>query len=158
MIETYDTTLRDGTQSEGITCLVDDKLKITELLDDFGIDVVEGGWPGSNPKDEAYFRDIQTISLKHAKIAAFGSTYRAKFSPTTDPVFEKLTKAETPIITIFGKSWDMHVKNALKIDLELNLGLIYNSIVYLSRYTNRVIYDAEHFFPPATYCAMIDLA
>ncbi len=146
MIETYDTTLRDGTQAEGVTCLVEDKLKITELLDDFGIDIIEGGWPGSNPKDETYFRDIQTVSLKHAKIAAFGSTYRAKFSPTTDPIFEKLIKAETPIITIFGKSWDLHVKNALKITLELNIELIYNSIVYLSKYADRVIYDAEHFF------------
>lgn len=146
MIETYDTTLRDGTQAEGVTCLMEDKLKITKLLDDFGIDVIEGGWPGSNPKDEAYFKNVQKVSLKHAKIAAFGSTYRAKLSPTTDLIFEKLKEAETPIITIFGKSWDLHVKNTLKIDPELNLELIYNSIAYLSKYTDRIIYDAEHFF------------
>ena len=146
MIETYDTTLRDGTQSEDVTCLVEDKLKITELLDELGIDIIEGGWPGSNPKDEAYFRDVGTLKLSHSKIAAFGSTYRASMSPETDPIFEKLVKAETPIVTIFGKSWDLHVTNALNIELEKNLELIFESIRYLLGYTDRVIYDAEHFF------------
>lgn len=146
MIEIYDTTLRDGTQSEDVTCLVEDKFKITELLDELGIDIIEGGWPGSNPKDETYFRDVGTLKLNHAKISAFGSTYRASLSPQTDIIFEKLIRSETPIVTIFGKSWDLHVTNALKIELDKNLELIYESIRYILNHTDRVIYDAEHFF------------
>ena len=119
---------------------------ITELLDELGIDIIEGGWPGSNPKDETYFRDVSTLKLNHAKISAFGSTYRASMSPQTDIIFEKLVRSETPIVTIFGKSWDLHVTNALKIELDKNLELIYESIRYILNHTDRVIYDAEHFF------------
>lgn len=145
-IRLYDTTLRDGTQSEDISFLVADKVRIAQLLDDLGIHYVEGGWPGSNPKDIAFFREIRHVELKQAKIAAFGSTRRAKATPASDSNIRTLIQAEPDVVTIFGKTWDFHVKEALRISLEENLELIYDSLAYLKEHVGEVIYDAEHFF------------
>lgn len=142
----YDTTLRDGTQAEGVSVSVEDKLRITEKLDSFGIHYIEAGWPGSNPKDMAYFKEVKNLKLINSKVAAFGSTRRASMKVEEDPQIQDLLRAETPVITIFGKSWDLHVKDALKTTLEKNLEMIYSSIEYLKRYTQEVIFDAEHFF------------
>ncbi len=146
MIYIYDTTLRDGAQAKGVSFSLEDKLKITSALDDLGIHYIEGGWPGSNPKDMAYFEEVKTIQLKTAKIVAFSSTKRAKIKIEDDHNIKTLIEAETPAITIFGKSWDLHVKEALKIPLEENLELIYKTVAYLKRYTDEVFFDAEHFF------------
>ncbi|ORJ63038.1 citramalate synthase [Geothermobacter hydrogeniphilus] len=145
-IRLYDTTLRDGTQAEDISFLVADKVRIAEMLDDLGIHYIEGGWPGSNPKDIAFFKEIRNISLKQAKIAAFGSTRRARVKPEDDDNIRTLIQAEPDTITIFGKSWDFHVREALRISLEQNLELINDSLVYLKQHVGEVIYDAEHFF------------
>jgi 2-isopropylmalate synthase (EC 2.3.3.13) len=142
----YDTTLRDGTQAEGVSVSVEDKLRIAEKLADFGVHYIEGGWPGSNPKDMAFFKEAKKLNLKNTKLTAFGSTRRASLKVEDDPQIQDLIKAETPAITIFGKSWDLHVTEALKTTLEKNLEMIYDSIVYLKKYTNEVIFDAEHFF------------
>ncbi len=145
-VELYDTTLRDGCQAEDISFTVEDKLRIAERLDDFGVKYIEGGWPGSNPRDEAFFREAKRLRLKQASIAAFGSTCRAGFRPQQDPIFRKLLQAETPVVTIFGKTWDLHVREDLRIPLMANLDLIYESIAYLKRHVDTVIFDAEHFF------------
>lgn len=142
----YDTTLRDGTQAEGISVSVEDKLRITEKLDSFGVDYIEAGWPGSNPKDMSYFNEVKKLKLKHAKVVAFGSTKRASLKVEEDPQIQDLIKVETPAVTIFGKSWDLHVTDALKTTLEKNLEMIYSSIEYLKKYVDEVIFDAEHFF------------
>ena len=142
----YDTTLRDGTQAEDVSFLVADKIRIAQKLDDLGIDYIEGGWPGSNPKDIAFFRDVKKVTLKHAKIAAFGSTRRAKTTPAKDSNIQTLVQAEPDAVTIFGKTWDFHVREALRISLEENLELIYDSLAYLKEKAPEVIYDAEHFF------------
>jgi 2-isopropylmalate synthase len=142
----YDTTLRDGTQAEDISFLVGDKVKIAQHLDELGVDYIEGGWPGSNPKDIAFFQDIKKVKLKHAKITAFGSTRRAKITPELDNNLQTLIQAEPDAVTIFGKSWDFHVHEALRITLEENLELINDSLVYLKQHIPEVIYDAEHFF------------
>ena len=142
----YDTTLRDGTQAEDVSFLVADKIRIAERLDELGIDYIEGGWPGSNPKDISFFRDVKKISLNHSKIAAFGSTRRAKTSPEKDNNIQTLVQAEPDAVTIFGKTWDFHVREALRISLEENLELIYDSLAYLKKNVPEVIYDAEHFF------------
>ncbi|MCX8073415.1 MAG: citramalate synthase [Candidatus Binatia bacterium] len=145
-VELYDTTLRDGCQAEDISFTVEDKLRIAERLDDFGIKYIEGGWPGSNPRDEAFFRQAKQLRLKQARIAAFGSTCRAGLRPHQDPIFRKLLLADTPVVTIFGKTWDLHVREDLRIPLQANLELIYESIAYLKRHVDTVIFDAEHFF------------
>ncbi len=145
-IEIYDTTLRDGAQAEDISFSLDDKVKITEKLDELGFHYIEGGWPGSNPKDAEYFKKVKKLKLKNAKIVAFGSTHRHKFKVESDPNIKTLIAAETEIITIFGKTWDFHVIEALKITLEENLDLIYNTVDYLKRYAQKVFFDAEHFF------------
>ncbi len=142
----YDTTLRDGTQAEDVSFLVADKIRIAQKLDDLGIDYIEGGWPGSNPKDIAFFKDIKKITLSHAKIAAFGSTRRAKVTPAKDNNIQTLIQAEPDTVTIFGKTWDFHVREALRISLEENLELIYDSLAYLKKNVPEVVYDAEHFF------------
>lgn len=142
----YDTTLRDGTQAEDVSFLVADKIKIAEKLDELGIDYIEGGWPGSNPKDIAFFKDVKKIVLKHTKVAAFGSTRRAKTTPAKDNNIQTLIQAEPDAVTIFGKTWDFHVREALRISLEENLELIYDSLAYLKENVPEVIYDAEHFF------------
>jgi len=145
-IEIYDTTLRDGTQGESINFSVADKLRIAEALDVLGIDFIEGGWPGSNPRDVAFFTAARQLNLKHARIAAFGSTRRQRFSCDADPNIQALIEAETPVVTIFGKSWELHVSDALRIDPQENLELIEDSVRYLSGRVDTVIYDAEHFF------------
>ncbi len=142
----YDTTLRDGTQAEDVSFLVADKIRIAQKLDELGIDYIEGGWPGSNPKDIAFFKDVRKIKLHHAKIAAFGSTRRAKVTPDKDNNIRTLVQAEPDAVTIFGKTWDFHVREALRISLDENLELINDSLAYLKEHVGEVIYDAEHFF------------
>ena len=146
LVKLYDTTLRDGTQAEDISFLLEDKIRIAHKLDDLGINYIEGGWPGSNPKDVAFFKDIKKEKLSQAKIAAFGSTRRAKVTPAKDNNIITLIKAEPDVITIFGKTWDFHVREALRISLEENLELIFDSLQYLKKHAPEVFYDAEHFF------------
>ncbi len=145
-IKLYDTTLRDGTQSEDVSLLVEDKIRIAHKLDEMGIHYIEGGWPGSNPKDVTFFKEIKKEKLGHSKITAFGSTRRAKSTPDKDQNIRTLIQAETDAVTIFGKTWDFQVHEALRISLEENLELIYDSLEYLKGYVPEVFYDAEHFF------------
>ena len=145
-ITLYDTTLRDGTQGEEISFSVEDKLRIAQCLDDFGIQYIEGGWPGSNPRDLEFFRRAKSLKLGQARIAAFGSTRRQKNPVQSDPNICSLLEAETPVVTIFGKSWLLHVHAALNISEEENLELISESVEYLVRQGREVVYDAEHFF------------
>jgi 2-isopropylmalate synthase len=142
----YDTTLRDGSQGEEISFTVEDKLRITEKLDEVGIDYIEAGWPGSNPKDLEYFKKAKSLRLRTAKITAFGSTCHPKKTPAQDKNLHELLIAKTSVVTIFGKSWDLHVREALKVGLSENLDLISGSLSYLKKRTDEVIYDAEHFF------------
>ncbi len=145
-IAIYDTTLRDGTQAEDISFTLEDKLRIAERLDDLGVAVVEGGWPGSNPRDEEFFKAAKGLHLKHAKIAAFGSTRRAGVRASEDRQLGLLVRAETPVVTIVGKTWDLHVRDDLRIPLEENLDVVADSIRWLKRHAGEVIFDAEHFF------------
>jgi 2-isopropylmalate synthase len=142
----YDTTLRDGSQAEGVNFSIEDKLRIIKKLDEFGIDYIECGWPGSNPKDTLLFEKLKNIKLNHSKIVAFGATRRPGKKPEEDPQLENLIKAQPQAITIFGKSWDLHVLEALRTTLEENLDMVAGSIAYLKRYVPEVIFDAEHFF------------
>ena len=145
-IFTLDTTLRDGTQGESVSFSVDDKLLIAGKLDELGIDYIEGGWPGSNPKDKEFFERARDLKLKHAKLTAFGATRFAKKSVETDQNIADLLAARTPVVSIFGKSWDFHVERALGISKEQNLELIAHTVSYLKGHGREVIYDAEHFF------------
>ena len=145
-IEIYDTTLRDGTQAEDFNLSVEDKVRITLKLDDLGVDYIEGGWPGSNPKDEQYFREIQNYSLNHSRIAAFGSTHHARHHAHEDQNLKALVAAKTPVIIIFGKTWEIHVKDVLRISPERNLELIEDSLSWLRPQVQTLFYDAEHFF------------
>lgn len=142
----YDTTLRDGAQREGISFSVSDKIKITKKLDELGFSYVEGGWPGSNPKDLEYFQRIQEVPLRKVKVAAFGSTRRPEIDVTFDPNVQQLLSAGTEVVTIFGKSWDFQVTNILGTTLKENLNMISDTIRYLKNKGKEVIYDAEHFF------------
>jgi 2-isopropylmalate synthase len=142
----YDTTLRDGTQGEDVSFSAEDKLKIAKRLDAFGVSYIEGGWPGSNPKDMEFFERARTTTFAHAKIAAFGSTRRAKNPVEKDSNIRALLDAQTPVVTIFGKTWLLHVKQALQITPEENLTIIRDSVAYLKKHGKEVIYDAEHFF------------
>ncbi len=143
----YDTTLRDGSQSEGISFTVKDKLRIAQELDKIGIDFIEGGWPGSNPKDNQFFKEAaKSLKLKRSKLVAFGSTRRAGSKTSRDPVIKGLLRAETKYLTIFGKSWDLHVKDVFRTTLKENLKMIEDSVKYLKKRGRRVIFDAEHFF------------
>ena len=142
----YDTTLRDGTQGEEISFSAEDKIKIAKRLDVFGVSYIEGGWPGSNPKDMEFFERARNIKFVHAKIAAFGSTRRAKNPVEKDANIRALLDAQTPVVTIFGKTWLLHVKEALQISPEQNLTIITDSVAYLKKHGKEVIYDAEHFF------------
>jgi len=142
----YDTTLRDGTQAEDISFQVQDKVRIAKHLDALGIDYIEGGWPGSNPKDIGFFEAIQKETLSHSKIAAFGSTRRARITPDQDTNIKMLIAARPDVVTIFGKTWDFHVREALRVSLEENLDMINDSLAYLKERVGEVIYDAEHFF------------
>ncbi len=145
-IQIYDTTLRDGSQGENISFSVEDKLHIVRKLDDLGVDYIEGGWPGSNAKDMAFFERARELKLKHAKLAAFGSTCHPRHGVTHDKNLQALIEAGTPVVTIFGKSWDLHVKVALGVSLKENLDLIRNSVAFLKSHGREVVYDAEHFF------------
>jgi 2-isopropylmalate synthase len=145
-IEIYDTTLRDGSQAEEISFSVEDKMRITEKLDELGIQYIEGGWPGSNPKDAEYFKRVRKLSLSNSVVAAFGSTYRPKHRVEDDYNIRSLLESQAQVVTIVGKTWDFHVKELFKIPLEENLEIIYNSIFFLKNNVNKVFFDAEHFF------------
>lgn len=145
-IHTFDTTLRDGSQGEAVSFSVDDKILIARKLDELGIDYIEGGWPGSNPKDREFFEQARGIRFKHAKLTAFGSTRFAKNSVQEDRNVRELIDAGTPVISIFGKSWDLHVFRALGITEEENLTIIGETVRYLKDHGKEVVYDAEHFF------------
>ncbi len=145
-IEIYDTTLRDGAQSEGINFSTSDKLKIVKLLDELGIDYIEAGWPGANPKDIEVFNELKNIRLKHSKITAFGCTRKPQTKPQDDKILQMLLSANTDVITIFGKTWDFHVEHALCTTLDENILMIFESIQYLVSKGKRVFFDAEHFF------------
>src|SRR5262245_15283648 len=145
-IFTFDTTLRDGTQGECVSFSVDDKLVIAQKLDELGIDYIEGGWPGSNPKDREFFEKAAGLTLRHAKLTAFGSTRFAKNPVEEDRNVRALVEAGTPVVSIFGKTWDLHVSRALGISLEENLKLISETVKYLKDHGKEVVYDAEHFF------------
>lgn len=142
----YDTTLRDGTQREGISLSVDDKIKITRLLDALGVHYVEGGYPGSNEKDRAYFERVQELDLESARIAAFGMTCRVDSQPQDDTNIQALLEAGTPVVTIVGKTWTLHVTDVLRTTLEENLRIIRESIAHVKAQDREVVYDAEHFF------------
>jgi 2-isopropylmalate synthase len=142
----YDTTLRDGSQGEGVNFSLQDKLLITARLDEVGIDYVEGGYPLSNPKDAAYFSAVRDLELKHAKVAAFGMTRRRDVAAHDDPGMKALIGAGVPAITIVGKSWDLHVHDVLGVALDENLRMIGDSVVFCASHAPEVIYDAEHFF------------
>lgn len=142
----YDTTLRDGTQGEGVSFTVSAKLRLVEKLDQFGVDYIEGGWPGSNPRDMAFFEAARQIQPKHAKIAAFGSTRKANTAVEKDAQIQLLLQAQTPVVTIFGKSWLLHVTEVLRTTPEENLMMIEDSVRFLVEQGREVIYDAEHFF------------
>src|SRR5262249_1815032 len=131
LVKTYDTTLRDGTQGEGVSFSVDDKLVIAQRLDNLGIDYIEGGWPGSNVKDAEFFARAASLNLRHSRLTAFGSTRHPSKSTDSDPNLKALLAAQTPTVTIFGKTWDLHVKKALGVSLENNLELITESVAFL---------------------------
>ncbi len=145
-IQIYDTTLRDGTQSESVTFSVEDKLRVARKLDELGVDYIEGGWPGSNDKDAEFFFRATELNLRNARLSAFGSTAHPRNQPHDDPNLQALLASSTPTVTIFGKSWNLHVTTALKISLARNLELIRASVSFLKSAGREVIYDAEHFF------------
>lgn len=145
-IFTFDTTLRDGTQGESVSFSADDKLIIAEKLDDLRIDYIEGGWPGSNPKDKEFFTRAGALKLKHSKLTAFGATRLVKNPVHADANVRELIGAETPVVSIFGKSWDFHVRRALGVTEDENLALIADTVSYLKAHGREVVYDAEHFF------------
>jgi len=145
-IHLYDATLREGNQTEDISFSIEDKLRITQRLDEFGMHYIEGGWPGSNPKDIQYFKEVKNCRLKNAVVTAFGSTAKPGSAVEKDKNLNELINARTEAVTIFGKSWDMHVKGVLRITLDDNLSLIQGSIAYLKQHVPQVFFDAEHFF------------
>lgn len=141
----YDTTLRDGTQGENINFTAEEKIRIARRLDDIGIHYIEGGWPGSNPRDRHFFELAKEVEFKNARLAAFGSTRKPGILPGDDPNLRALLESETPAVTIFGKTWDLHVK-LMSNTLEENLSMIEDSVAFLKKHGKEVIYDAEHFF------------
>ncbi len=145
-VTVYDTTLRDGAQGEGINFSLPAKIRIARCLDGFGIDYIEGGFAASNPKDMAFFDEMKSVKLHHAKLAAFGSTRRASHTAETDPGLAAILQTGAPVATIFGKSWLLHVEKVLKTTAEENLKMIADSVRYLKAHGKEVIYDAEHFF------------
>jgi 2-isopropylmalate synthase len=146
IVKIYDVTLRDGTQGENISFSIEDKLRIASKLDELGIHYIEGGWPGSNDRDEGFFKEAKKLRLNKSRIAAFGSTRRANKKCDEDENIQSLLRAETPVVTIVGKSWDFHVREALRISLEENLEIIHDSVSYLKERVDEVFFDAEHFF------------
>src|SRR5437773_665411 len=146
LIRIYDTTLRDGTQGEGVSFSMEDKVRLTSRLDALGIHYIEGGWPGSNPKDLRFFRRMQDVALKHAKLAAFSMTRRAGGTAESDANMQALLDAGAPVATIVGKAWDFHVTHALSTTLDENLAMIADTIAFLRPRVEEVMFDAEHFF------------
>ncbi|WP_073255617.1 citramalate synthase [Caldanaerovirga acetigignens] len=142
----YDSTLRDGAQAEGVSFSVSDKLKIAKKLDEFGIDYIEAGNPGSNPKDVEFFEKVKDTKFKNAKLVAFGSTRRPCIKPDEDANLTALLRSETSVVAIFGKSWDFHVTEVIRTTLDENLRMIYDSIAYMKKHGKEVVFDAEHFF------------
>ena len=142
----YDTTLRDGSQTEGVSFSTEDKIEILKRLDEFGIDMVEGGWPSSNPKDDEFFLRARSIKLKNTRLVAFGSTRRANVKASEDPGLVALMNCGTDLMCLFGKTWDLHVEKALQVSLEENLSMIEESVAYFTEAGKEVIFDAEHFF------------
>lgn len=142
----YDTTLRDGTQGTGISFSTLDKIRVAERLDDFGVHYIEGGWPGSNPKDAAFFEEAAKRTWKKARITAFGMTRRGKLKVEDDPQVQMLLDAKTPAVTIVGKTWPLHVTEVFQVSLEENLAMIADTVAYLKKHGREVLYDAEHFF------------
>jgi 2-isopropylmalate synthase len=145
-VQLYDTTLRDGAQQEGISLSVEDKLKICRKLDELGIDFIEGGWPGSNPRDTEFFARVKDLHLTHSTLVAFGSTRRMNSRVEQDPNIQALIQAKTRVVTIVGKAWDQQVTRVLETTLEESLSMITDSIGYLRAKGLRVFFDAEHFF------------
>jgi 2-isopropylmalate synthase len=145
-VQIYDTTLRDGSQGEGVNFSLRDKLNITQRLDDLGVDFIEGGYPLSNPKDFEYFQEVRKLPLRHAKVAAFGMTRRKGVAPADDTCLKALIEARTPLVTIVGKTWDLQVREVLGTTLEENLRMIADSVAYCRSQGREVFYDAEHFF------------
>jgi len=145
-IQIYDTTLRDGTQREGLSLTCQDKLHIAELLDDLGVAYIEGGWPGSNPKDAEFFERAKTLQLRHAKLASFGMTCRPNTAPGDDANCLAMVTAATPVVTVVGKTWTLHVTDVLRTTLEENLRMIRDTVAYFKSLGREVIYDGEHFF------------
>jgi 2-isopropylmalate synthase len=142
----YDTTLRDGCQAEDISFTLEDKLRIAEKLEELGVDYIEGGYPGSNLRDADFFNRVKKLKLKHAKIAAFGTTRKFGAKPSQDINLKVLLAAETPVVTLVGKTWDLHVRDDLRISQKANLEVIADSIAYMKKRVDQVIFDAEHFF------------
>jgi 2-isopropylmalate synthase len=157
-VQLYDTTLRDGTQGTGISFSVQDKIRVAERLDAFGIDYIEGGFPGSNPKDAEFFREARRRAWKHAKIAAFGATRRGSMKVGSDPQVKLLLDAETPAVTIVGKTWPIQVTEVLGVTLEENLAMIAETVEYLKNHGREVFYDAEHFFDSYRHDPVYSLA
>src|SRR4051794_34666178 len=142
----YDTTLRDGTQGTGISFSVLDKIRVAEKLDDFGIDYIEGGWPGSNPKDAEFFKEAAKRKWKHARLAAFGMTRKGNTKVEADGQVQALLDAQTPVVCVVGKTWSLHVEHVFKVTLEENLAMISDTVAHLKKHGREVLYDAEHFF------------
>src|SRR4051812_15652858 len=145
-IEIYDTTLRDGTQGEGVAFSVADKLRVAERLDAFGVHYIEGGWPGSNPKDIEFFEQAKHRTFRHARLAAFGSTRRKSLAVERDEQVRLLIDAGTPVVTIYGKTWLFHVREVLQTPPDENLAMIADTVRYLKANRRFVVYDAEHAF------------
>ncbi|MEM4573372.1 MAG: citramalate synthase [Candidatus Caldarchaeum sp.] len=145
-VEVLDTTLRDGAQTRGVTFTLHDKLRVAEKLDEIGVDIIEGGWPGSNPKDEEFFKEAKKLSLTRSRLGAFGSTRRPDVKPENDPSLNAIIKADVPVAIIFGKSWILHVLEVLRTTPEENLRMVFDTVDYLRKHGLDVIFDAEHFF------------
>jgi 2-isopropylmalate synthase len=162
-VELYDTTLRDGAQQVGLSFTVADKLRVTQLLDELGVDVIEGGWPGSNPKDAEYFQRVRDLELRHAVLSAFGSTRRPGRGVDDDPNLAALVASEATVVALVGKAWTLHVTEALRTSLDENLAMVADSVGYLVASGRRVAFDAEHFFDghaadPAYALAVLQVA
>src|SRR3990172_11287651 len=141
-----DTSLRDGCQAEDVSFTLEDKLRIAEKLEALGIDYIEGGYPGSNPRDADFFKQVKKLKLKNAKIASFGTTRKPGAKPSQDFNLKVLLDADTPVVTLVGKTWDLHVRDDLPISQKANLDVIADSLAYIKRRVDEVIFDAEHFF------------
>ncbi|MFQ5717440.1 MAG: citramalate synthase, partial [Nitrospinales bacterium] len=145
-IKIYDSTLRDGAQSEDVSFTVEDKIRIAHQLDELGVHYIEGGWPGSNPRDVEFFRTIKQVRFAQATMVAFGSTRLVGKAAENDPGVGRLLDAETEAVTIFGKAWDLHVREALNASLDENLRMVYETVEFLKKRCREVMFDAEHFF------------